>query len=510
MILRDYQNTAIDLIEQSETNVCLQMPTGSGKTITFCELAKRHFAEKVEKVLIIVHRTELFQQAFNSLGERCFRIEAGVKHIPHDFDYYIAMVETINRRIHLLPKFGLVIIDEAHIGNFRKLPFFEMDGTKVVGVTATPVSEKPLQPFLKKLIMPITINELIEKKYLVNSEAYGFASDLVQKANFKTTKGDYDEKQMEDFYCSEKLVKNVISAYWSRCAGKKTMIFNVNVAHNEVVYNAFKNENLNVYSIVGTTEYNERRKSIDAFKNDPHGIMCSVGVLTTGYDEPSIECIVLNRATKSLPLYFQMIGRGSRIYENKEKFIVIDLGKNTSRHGHYDSYIDWHTLFEKGSKKEGKGTGVPPIKECPECGFMQHTRKTVCESCGYSFEEEKLRQQAEEKEKKLVLLLREKPIIIPFEKLEELAKQREWKPYALLHKYAEHIINYENKHKDLITPEHSEATMLNLLPEWCKKYGKINNNWHKDLCKKILNEKRNTNTAGNSSVVPQQTLFKNF
>lgn len=491
MILRNYQNNAIDLIEQSETNVCLQMPTGSGKTVTFCELAKRHFAEQVEKVLIIVHRTELFNQAYYALGERAFRIEAGVKYIPHDYDYYISMVETLNKRIHLLPHFGLIIIDECHIGNFHKLPFFDMKGTKVVGVTATPVNERPLQPYFKKLIMPTEISELIENKYLVNSEAYGFASDLVEKENFKTVRGDYDEKQMEDFYSSEKLVKNVIYAYWSKCAGKKTMIFNVNINHNQIVFNAFKDENLNVYSIIGETPKEERKKTLLDFKNDPHGIMCSVGVLTTGFDEPSIEVIILNRATKSLPLYFQMIGRGSRIYENKEKFIVLDLGKNTRRHGHYDEYIDWQTAFEKGSKKNSKENGVPPIKECPECGFLQHTRKIICENCGFNFEDEKIKQEKEEKEQKLFLLLRDKPIVVPLEKLELLQKERNWKPFALLHKYAEHCINYQNEHKEIITNEYIDSFFLMLLPAWCEKYNIKNNKWLKDVSLKILNEKRN-------------------
>src|SRR5690606_5708736 len=129
---------------------------------TFCELAKRHFAENVQKVLIVVHRQELLQQAYSSLGERCFKIEKGIKVIPHDFDFYVAMVETLNRRLEKLPNFGLVIIDEAHIGNFRKLPFFKDENVKVVGVSATPVSEKPLQDHFSNLIMPTNIPYLIE------------------------------------------------------------------------------------------------------------------------------------------------------------------------------------------------------------------------------------------------------------------------------------------------------------------------------------------------------------
>ena len=500
-MLRDYQKRAIEAIENTEGNCCLQMATGSGKTFTFCELAKRHFTENIEKVLIVVHRTELLNQAYNSLGERCFRIEAGVKNIPHDFDYYVAMVETLNRRISLLPEFGLVIIDECHIGNFRKLPFFENIKTKVVGVTATPVSENPLQPIFKKLIQPIGLPELIQQNYLLNCDVYGFASDLVEKAKFKIKKGEFDEKQMEDFYSSEKLVKTVIDAYWQKAPGKKTMIFNVNVAHNEIVYQAFLDENLPVYSITGSTPDNERKEAIEAFKNNPNAIICSVGVLTTGFDEPSVEAIILNRATKSISLYFQMIGRGARICKNKQKFIVLDLGKNTTRHGFYDDYIDWKKFFEKGSKKEGAGGGVAPIKECPECGFIMHTRKIECPGCGHDFEKERLAQEKEEKEKKLFLLVKEKPINIPTERIFEIAKERGWKEYAVLYKIAEHIHNYQIKYSSIVPDEYADNLMLNELKVWCKMYDKKFNQWHinyvLDILKNKRDESRGSDTSGN-------------
>jgi superfamily II DNA or RNA helicase len=471
----------------------LQLPTGAGKTYTFCELAKRYFVEHVQKVLIVVHRQELLQQAYNSLGEKCFKIEKGVKVIPHDYDYYVAMVETLHRRLDKLPFFGLVIIDEAHIGNFRKLPYFEEECVKVVGVSATPVSEKPLSTYFKNLVMPTDISTLINSGFLLNCQAFGFASDLVSKQKFKIKGGDFDEKQMQDFYSSEKMVKNVINAYWQTVPGQKTIIFNVNVAHNEAVYNAFQSEGLEVYSVTGETPIAERKRIIQDFKNNPHGIMCNVGVLTTGYDEPSVQAIILNRATKSLPLYLQMIGRGSRLHEGKDKFTVIDLGKNTTRHGFYDDHFDWKTMFEKGTKKEKKNAdkeNAAPNKECPGCGYIQHTRIILCEKCGHDFEEERQKQAKEEKEQKLFLLTKESPINIPTEKIYEMAKERNWKEYAVLHKVAEHIANYQKKYSDIVTNEHSNSLAILELEKWCEKYQKKNNKWHKDFIINILDEKR--------------------
>jgi type I site-specific restriction endonuclease len=81
------------------------------------------------------------------------------------------------------------------------------------------------------------------------------------------------------------------------------------------------------------------------FKDTPDAILTSVGILTTGFDEPTVETIILNRATRSLTLYHQMIGRGSRRLPNKSEFKIIDLGNNVRRFGYWQDYINWHDAF---------------------------------------------------------------------------------------------------------------------------------------------------------------------
>lgn len=495
-MLRKYQIETIEAFEQSdEKNILLQMPTGAGKTFTFTEIAKRFFITEVKKVLIVVHRNELLTQAKNSLGEKCFLIADGVKEIPHNYDYYVGMVETVKRRTSKLPKFGLVIIDEAHIANFNKLPYFEDIDTKVLGVTATPIGTKPLSNIFEKMIMPIDIATLIEQNYLLDSKVYGAASDLVAVQKFKTKGGDFDTQQLDNFYSSEKMVSNLIKAYNDYSFDQKSLIFNVNINHNNCVYNALNHLGLNVYRIDGETPLNERKDILNRFKNESDAIICNVGVLTTGFDEPSVKTIFLNRATKSLALYLQMIGRGSRLYEGKEVFTIVDLGKNTGRFGFYSEYRDWQTIFTKGT--ESDGNGVAPTKECPECGFIQHTRKLNCDGCGFSFEEEKLKQETEEKEQKFYLLIQKSPINIPTEKLYEMAEERGWSDWKYLRTVGEHIANYQSKHKDIVTDMHCEALGVIELEKWCKKYGKKNNQFNRNYLSERINEKRISITAAN-------------
>ena len=111
---------------------------------------------------------------------------------------------------------------------------------------------------------------------------------------------------------------------------------------------------------------------------------------------------------------------------------------------------------------------MSPVKECPNCGHLQHTRKVKCESCGHDFEEERKAQEAEEQIKQLVKLTREKPMNIPTQHLFQLAEERKWKPYAVLHKICDHIIQYELKHSPITTHEHSVKMAGEQLSVWCK------------------------------------------
>ena len=93
------------------------------------------------------------------------------------------------------------------------------------------------------------------------------------------------------------------------------------------------------------TKDSNSEQILDWFHETPNAILTSVSILTTGFDEPTIDTIILNRATKSLTLYYQMIGRGSRILNNKSKFTVIDLGNNLYRFGPWGADLDWQLIF---------------------------------------------------------------------------------------------------------------------------------------------------------------------
>ena len=142
----------------------------------------------------------------------------------------------------------------------------------------------------------------------------------------------------------------LLSAYEQQAKGSKTLIFNNGIQTSKYVYQLFKEAGYTIRHLDNTATEKDRRAILIWFKETPDAILTSVGILTTGFDEPTVNTIILNRATRSLTLYHQMIGRGSRILKNKSTFNVIDLGNNAVRFGMWDAPIDWQTIFRFPNK----------------------------------------------------------------------------------------------------------------------------------------------------------------
>ncbi len=358
--LYDYQQVDIEKIfkvidaHPERYNLLYQLPTGGGKTVIFSQIVREYIQRTNKKVLILTHRIELCKQTSKMLSEFGVLnkiINSKVKELPDQEDYmcFVAMVETLNNRLNdekvEMKDVGLVIIDEAHYNSFRKLfKFFE--NCFILGVTATPLSSNiklPMKDNYRELIVGDSIASLIEKGFLANANVYNY--DVGLQSLKVGINGDYTVKSSEELYSNLSMQEKLLSAYLERSKGKKTLIFNNGINTSKEVYETFKNAGYPIRHLDNTTSKQDRKQILKWFKHTPEAIVTSVSILTTGFDEPSVETIILNRATKSLTLYFQMIGRGSRILPGKDEFTVIDLGNNMARFGHWSSPVDWKQLF---------------------------------------------------------------------------------------------------------------------------------------------------------------------
>ena len=359
--LYGYQKGDIDAIFErldnapSNYHLLYQLPTGGGKTVIFSEIVRRYLSKHDKKVVVLTHRIELCKQTSKMLkgfGVKNKIINSKIKELPDQGDYscFVAMVETLKNRLNdellLIDNVGLVIIDEAHYNSFRKL-LSSFKNAFILGVTATPLSSNinlPMHENYNELIVGDTIQSLIEKGFLAKATTYTYDVGLTSlKVGIN---GDYTIKSSDELYTNMVMQEKLLHAYTEKSLGKKTLIFNNGINTSLYVFDTFKEAGFAIRHLDNTHTNEERKDILHWFKKAPDAILTSVGILTTGFDEPTVETIILNRATKSLTLYFQMIGRGSRKLPNKDSFTVIDLGNNAARFGLWNEPVNWQHIFK--------------------------------------------------------------------------------------------------------------------------------------------------------------------
>jgi len=357
----DYQERDIQKIfekialEQPPFSLAYQLPTGGGKTVIFCEIARRFIEQYDRKVIVLTHRKELCTQTSNTFkkaGVKNKIIDSAVKSIPKKNSYkcFVAMVETLKNRLRdgmlSADDIGLVIIDEAHHNSFQKL-LSKFKNAYIIGVTATPFSSDisfPMKKTYRELLTGEGIQSLVEKGFLAKPKMWEYDVEL---QTLKTgIHGDFTVSTSDMLYSSKAMLDLLLSSYKEKSFGKKTLIFNNGVATSEKVCALFNSEGIVAKHLDHKTPEKERREILQWFKKTRGAVLTSVSLLTTGFDEQTVQTVILNRATTSITLYHQMVGRGARITGSKKIFTIIDLGNNAARFGKWNDSVDWNEVFE--------------------------------------------------------------------------------------------------------------------------------------------------------------------
>lgn len=201
--------------------------------------------------------------------------------------------------------------------------------------------------------------------------------------DLKLKNGEFTEESQQAVFESPKVFDGLLLDLQS-VPFNKCIIFTSSIKHCTDTYNILKaagQECIQVHSKISASQQAFDMKEFTT--GNTVNICVSVGILTKGWDYPPIDLVILNRATTSLPLYLQMIGRGSRTSPNKNKFTVLDYGGNYSRHGLWDANIDWNKKWNTPPKKK---QGVAPIKVCPKCDALVAVSVMVCKFCNHIFE----------------------------------------------------------------------------------------------------------------------------
>ena len=189
-----------------------------------------------------------------------------------------------------------MIIDEAHYNSFTKLfKFFEK--SFILGVTATPLSSNsklPMKDNYNELIVGETIESLIKNEFLARAEVFAYNMGLTSLE--VGSNGDYTVKSSEDLYTNSTMLNQLLQAYEKHSKSKKTLIFNNGINTSLHVYDTFRSAGYPVAHLDNTATKKQRKQILQWFKETPDAILTSVSILTTGFDEPTVDTIILNRA----------------------------------------------------------------------------------------------------------------------------------------------------------------------------------------------------------------------
>ena len=399
--LRTYQKQVIAQIYRNYLDgiksVMLVSPTGSGKTLTASHIV-RDAVSKNCQTLFIVHREPLVEQTVATLtrygvaASTIGYIKAGYPAPAGDELVIVASIQTLARRDYPTG-IGLVIFDECHttafyqtaqdlIQYYSQAPLLQWSKVKFLHLTATPYRTKAKEGFcnfVQRKVLAPDISELIKMGYLCSARHFGYGG-LLDFAKLETgSDGDYKKSQLNTVCSDPEYNQQIVDKYLEICPHRKAIAFSAGVEQSKLLTKLLREKGIVAEHIQAETPTVERQAIFTRFKQGITQILSSVGTLTEGFDEPTVEAVILARPTKSLALLIQMCGRGLRIHPDKEDCFLLDFGENFKRLGFLTSDRPV-SLCPQPKRNDAEKT-----KDCPNCGVTMSVFTRICPECGYEF-----------------------------------------------------------------------------------------------------------------------------
>lgn len=378
--LRPYQKEAVRKMlrrRNQEGNELVVIATGGGKSLVIAELAY----QLGKPVLILQPSKELLEQNVNKMLSYVSKDEIGIFSASMNSrtinTFTFATIGSIYKKPELFAHFDTVILDECDLLSSKDydsmyMEFFRQVGhPKVYGLTATPfridtfvrkhygyiesviatrLINRTRNRFWHRMIVNVSYSDLLNEKYLVPLEYID--QTILQHCQIPKNSGsDFDLDSYVDLISEESYSIVQQLDYLSKNY-KSLLVFCSTVAQATKFAQFFKN---NAAVVTSETKKKERNKIINDFRSGELKMVFNVNVLTVGFDHPSLDCIVMLRPTRSIRLYTQMLGRGTRLAEGKDKCTIVDFAGNVATYGKLETFrlekIDrkWELISEKGS-----------------------------------------------------------------------------------------------------------------------------------------------------------------
>ena len=487
--LRDYQKQCIKALydywkQPNSGNGILVLPTGSGKSLILAAIIKDICTSwPGTRVLVLSHTKELLQQDHDEILSHWPEcpigiFSAGIGRKELTSSVLVAGIQSIDKHVHkMYPPPEIVLIDEAHMVSANDCTRYKKtlktlkqmyNNLRVVGLSATPYRMD--QGFLHHgeeaifdhIVYDVPVQSLIDMGYLAPLSVKG-SSIKIDVSSVHRSGGEFIQHELEAAVMKNNItvmaVKDMIERSRDR---KKWLIFACGIKHGKEIETELLKNGISCALVTGDMQKKERDEIIDIYK---HGgsfedirALITIGVLTTGFNVPSIDMIAMMRPTESCGLYIQSVGRGMRTCPGKTDCLILDYAGNTIRHGPIDAVDPGRPPYT------GEG-GVPPAKECPECQGIIGASYRVCPVCGYVFPENQI-------------YINNRPVEAPV-----LKAQIE--PEEIIVTYTEYSLHHKEGKKESVKITYSHG--LGTVSEWV--FPESNTQWgdfyYRKFCKEM-------------------------
>lgn len=412
MQLREYQSRALDQLydwfNKNDTgNPVLAMPGGSGKSVVIASIASDALKKWPEtRVLMLVRSQELVQQNADKLrkmwpnaplGIICSSL--GLRQWGEPITY--ASPGSVARNARALGHQDLVIIDEAHMvsateeGSYRQIlsELWQANPSmRVIGFSASPyrlghgMITDGKEAIFNEILEPVSIEELVFKGFLTPLRSKHTEHKL-DATGLHIRGGDYIQGEMERaFNTGDHNLASALEMIAKASNRKHWLIFCAGKQHAKDMAETLNRLGIPSDWIATPIGKADRESKLRAFEEGRIRALCNVGILTTGYDFPELDCIVFLRSTMSPGLYLQMAVRGMRVADGKDHCLVLDFAGVVRQHG--------PIIAVQPPSKSG-GNGEAPTKACPECHEILVLNAAQCSNCGHEFTKDEEKEEAE-------------------------------------------------------------------------------------------------------------------
>ena len=360
-VLRDYQQAAVsDALHcfKTKKNGILVLPTGSGKSLIISSivtvLGGRTIILQPTKEILEQNKGKLEAAGYYDIG--VYSASAGRKCIG---SVTFATIGSVVRKQHLFDQFDRIIVDECHKVNSKGgmyERFINGLDLPVIGLTATPyrmrnynhhglgdhVAESRIltrtRPRIFSKIAHITqVSTLFESGYLCPLN-YDWQNDYDSTKIKSTSTGQgFDDSALQKYNEQHKIPKKMV-AIVAGTARKHCLAFTQFTKESDWVVAELTNQGIRCATVSAKTKKLVRERILRDFKFGCIKCVVNVGVLATGFDFPELDCVILGRPTKSVSLYYQMVGRGVRIADQKPSCVLYDLCDNVKRFGKIETF----------------------------------------------------------------------------------------------------------------------------------------------------------------------------